>query len=46
VRLQAAADAGKPGTNAVVFVIRSTDVPALERREKSTFLLPRSGATP
>jgi len=41
VRVQAPADAGKPGSNAIEFVVRSSDEPALVRREKSTFLLPR-----
>ena len=39
--LQAAAEAGKPGSNPIEFVIRSTGEPQLLRREKSTFLLPR-----
>ncbi len=41
VRVQAPADAAKPGSNAIEFVVRSSDEPALVRREKSTFLLPR-----
>jgi len=41
VRVQVAADAGKPGSNAIEFVVRSTDAPELVRREKSTFVLPR-----
>ncbi|HYR01028.1 MAG TPA: cytochrome c oxidase accessory protein CcoG [Casimicrobiaceae bacterium] len=41
VRLQAPADAGKPGSNAIEFVVQSSEPPVLVRREKSTFLLPR-----
>ncbi len=41
VRVQAPTDAAKPGSNAIEFVVRSSDEPALVRREKSTFLLPR-----
>ncbi len=41
VRLQVPADAGKPGSNAIEFVVRSSEPPVLVRREKSTFLLPR-----
>jgi cytochrome c oxidase accessory protein FixG len=41
LRLRAAADAAKPGSNAVEIVVRSVEDPKLVRREKSTFLLPR-----
>ena len=41
IRLQVPVDAGKPGSNAIELVVRSSDAPPLERREKSTFLLPR-----
>ncbi len=41
IRLQVAAEAGKPGSNPIEFVVRSTGEPQLVRREKSTFMLPR-----
>jgi cytochrome c oxidase accessory protein FixG len=41
VRLQVPAQSGKPGSNGIEFVVRSTDEPVLVRREKSTFMLPR-----
>ena len=41
IRLQVASDAGKPGSNPIEFVVRSTGEPQLLRREKSTFMLPR-----
>ena len=41
VRLQAPADAGKPGANKIEFVVSSVDDSSLASREKSTFLFPR-----
>ena len=41
IRVQAAAEAGRPGSNPIEFVVRSTGEPQLLRREKSTFMLPR-----
>ena len=41
LRLRAAPDAGKPGSNPVEIVVESVEEPKLVRREKSTFLLPR-----
>jgi cytochrome c oxidase accessory protein FixG len=41
LRLQVAADSGKPGSNPIEFVVQAEDDPKLARREKSTFLLPR-----
>ena len=41
IRLQTASEAGKPGSNPIEFVVRSTGEPQLLRREKSTFMLPR-----
>ena len=41
VRVQAPADAGKPGANRIEFVVTAVDDAKLARREKSTFLFPR-----
>ena len=41
VRLQAPADAGKPGANRIEFVVKAVDDAKVARREKSTFLFPR-----
>ena len=41
IRLQVKSEAGKPGSNPIEFVVRSTGEPRLLRREKSTFMLPR-----
>jgi cytochrome c oxidase accessory protein FixG len=41
LRLQAPADAGKPGANRIEFVVTAVDDAKLARREKSTFLFPR-----
>ena len=41
VRLQAPAEAGKPGANRIEFVVEAVGDPKLARREKSTFLFPR-----
>jgi cytochrome c oxidase accessory protein FixG len=41
VRLQAPAEAGKPGANRIEFVIEAVGNAKLVRREKSTFLFPR-----
>jgi cytochrome c oxidase accessory protein FixG len=41
LRLRAAADAAKPGSNPIEIVVESVEAPKLVRREKSTFLLPR-----
>ena len=41
VRLQAPADAGKPGANRVEFVVQAVDDRGISRREMSTFLFPR-----
>jgi cytochrome c oxidase accessory protein FixG len=41
VRLEAPADAGKPGANRIEFVIEALGDAKLSRREKSTFLFPR-----
>ena len=41
VRLQAPADAGKPGANRIEFVVTAVGDASLARREKSTFLFPR-----
>ena len=41
LRLQAPADAGKPGANKIEFVVSSVDDPSLASHEKSTFLFPR-----
>ena len=41
VRLQAPAEAGKPGANRIEFVIAAVGDAKLEWREKSTFLFPR-----
>ena len=41
VRVQAPAEAGKPGANRIEFVIEAAGDATLVRREKSTFLFPR-----
>jgi polyferredoxin len=41
VRVQAPAEAGKPGANRIEFVIEAAGDAKLVRREKSTFLFPR-----
>ena len=41
VRLQVAAEAGKPGSNPIELIVQSSEPPVLVRREKSTFMLPR-----
>jgi cytochrome c oxidase accessory protein FixG len=41
VRLQAPAEAGKPGANRIEFVVEAIGDAKLSRREKSTFLFPR-----
>jgi polyferredoxin len=41
VRVQAPAEAGRPGANRIEFVITAVDDAKLVRREKSTFLFPR-----
>jgi cytochrome c oxidase accessory protein FixG len=41
VRVQAPAEAGKPGANRIEFVIEAVGDAKLARREKSTFLFPR-----
>jgi cytochrome c oxidase accessory protein FixG len=41
LRLQAPADAAKPGANRIEFVVSSVDDPSLVSHEKSTFLFPR-----
>lgn len=41
VRVQAPAEAGKPGANRIEFVIETAGDAKLVRREKSTFLFPR-----
>ena len=46
LRLQAPAEAGKPGANRIEFVIEAAGDAKIMRREKSTFLFPRRSASP
>jgi cytochrome c oxidase accessory protein FixG len=41
MRLQAPAEAGKPGSHPVEIVVRAIDDPTIVRHERSTFVLPR-----
>jgi polyferredoxin len=41
IAVQAPADAGRPGSNPIRFVIRDRDHPAVQRSERSVFLVPR-----
>ena len=41
LRLQAAADAAAPGSHKVELIIEAVDDPAIQRRERTTFILPR-----
>ena len=41
LRLQVPADAAAPGSHRIEIVIEATDDPKVQRREKSTFILPK-----
>ena len=41
IAVQAPADAGRPGSNPIRFVIRDRDHPAVQRSERAVFLVPR-----